>query len=248
MALTDKLTAIANAIRSKTGETGKMTLDQMPTKIGGIETGPSIDLSGITATESDVLDTASFMTSSGSIMQGLIPSKNSGDVILGQNGSTVELLFPSGYYDSDVHQTLDVSSTNTGLPVNQVETTWMSDNCADAFAIAASWASQASEVFGTTIWPLGIGFTLSVTEDGSETSTIIPIIFGNVCVKVVDSDISDFDFRATASINSQGNIIIEVGLTDAGSGFSVTKLEINGVDYASSITNTTPVRIYTFGY
>lgn len=123
MALTDKLTAIANAIRSKTGETGKMTLDQMPTKIGGIETGPSIDLSGITATESDVLDTASFMTSSGSIMQGLIPSKNSGDVILGQNGSTVELLFPSGYYDSDVHQTLDVSSTNTGLPVNQVETT-----------------------------------------------------------------------------------------------------------------------------
>ena len=42
MALTDKLTAIANAIRSKTGETGKMTLDQMPTKIGAIETGPSI--------------------------------------------------------------------------------------------------------------------------------------------------------------------------------------------------------------
>lgn len=42
MALTDKLTAIANAIRSKTGETEKMTLDQMPTKIGAIETGPSI--------------------------------------------------------------------------------------------------------------------------------------------------------------------------------------------------------------
>ena len=42
MALTNKLTAIANAIRSKTGETGKMTLDQMPTKIGAIETGPSI--------------------------------------------------------------------------------------------------------------------------------------------------------------------------------------------------------------
>ena len=39
MALTDKLTAIANAIRSKTGETGKMTLDQMPTKIGAIENG-----------------------------------------------------------------------------------------------------------------------------------------------------------------------------------------------------------------
>lgn len=33
MALTDKLTAIANAIRAKTGETGKMTLEQMPAKI-----------------------------------------------------------------------------------------------------------------------------------------------------------------------------------------------------------------------
>lgn len=33
MALTDKLTAIADAIRAKTGETGKMTLDQMPAKI-----------------------------------------------------------------------------------------------------------------------------------------------------------------------------------------------------------------------
>lgn len=33
MAITDKLTAIADAIRSNTGETGKMTLDQMPDKI-----------------------------------------------------------------------------------------------------------------------------------------------------------------------------------------------------------------------
>lgn len=33
MALTSKLTAIADAIRAKTGETGKMTLEQMPAKI-----------------------------------------------------------------------------------------------------------------------------------------------------------------------------------------------------------------------
>lgn len=36
MALIDKLTAIANAIRSKTGETGTMTLAEMPAKIAGI--------------------------------------------------------------------------------------------------------------------------------------------------------------------------------------------------------------------
>lgn len=38
MALTDKLTAIADAIRAKTGETGTMTLDEMPQKILAIVT------------------------------------------------------------------------------------------------------------------------------------------------------------------------------------------------------------------
>ena len=39
MALTDKLTAIADAIREKTGKADALTLDQMPTEIAGIETG-----------------------------------------------------------------------------------------------------------------------------------------------------------------------------------------------------------------
>ena len=39
MALTDKLTAIADAIRAKTGKTDSMTLAQMPTEIMGITTG-----------------------------------------------------------------------------------------------------------------------------------------------------------------------------------------------------------------
>jgi hypothetical protein len=39
MALTDKLTAIANAIREKTGKTESLTLDQMVTEITGIEVG-----------------------------------------------------------------------------------------------------------------------------------------------------------------------------------------------------------------
>lgn len=39
MALTDKLTNIADAIRGKTGKTEELTLDQMATEIAGIETG-----------------------------------------------------------------------------------------------------------------------------------------------------------------------------------------------------------------
>ena len=44
MALTDKLTAIADAIREKTGKTDSMTLEQMPTEIAGISVGVDVTL------------------------------------------------------------------------------------------------------------------------------------------------------------------------------------------------------------
>lgn len=47
MALTDKLTAIADAIRSKDGTTGTMTLDQMPGKISAITTADIISQADI---------------------------------------------------------------------------------------------------------------------------------------------------------------------------------------------------------
>lgn len=50
MALTDKLTAIGNAIRSKTGETELLTLDAMPAAIQGIETGGEIPTEALTLT------------------------------------------------------------------------------------------------------------------------------------------------------------------------------------------------------
>lgn len=43
MALTNKLTAIANAIRAKDGSTATMTLDQMPEKIAAISGSPIVD-------------------------------------------------------------------------------------------------------------------------------------------------------------------------------------------------------------
>ena len=43
MALTDKITAVANAIRAKDGSTATMTLDQMPEKIAAISGSPIVD-------------------------------------------------------------------------------------------------------------------------------------------------------------------------------------------------------------
>ena len=47
MALTNKLTAIGNAIRAKNGETALYTLDEMPQKIAAIETGSGGSGSGV---------------------------------------------------------------------------------------------------------------------------------------------------------------------------------------------------------
>lgn len=44
MALIDKLTAIADAIRAKTGKTATMTLDEMPTEIAAIEAGGDTEI------------------------------------------------------------------------------------------------------------------------------------------------------------------------------------------------------------
>ena len=49
MALIDKLTAIGNAIRAKTGGTELLTLDAMPTEIEGIQTGGTVEALDITA-------------------------------------------------------------------------------------------------------------------------------------------------------------------------------------------------------
>lgn len=49
MALTDKLSAIGNAIRAKTGGTELLTLDAMPTEIEGIQTGGTVEALDITA-------------------------------------------------------------------------------------------------------------------------------------------------------------------------------------------------------
>ena len=51
MALTDKLVSIANAIRSKTGKTDTLTLDQMPTEIEGIQTETPVIIKPLSVTE-----------------------------------------------------------------------------------------------------------------------------------------------------------------------------------------------------
>ena len=52
----EDLVAVADAIRSKTGETAGMALNEMPKAIGGISGGGGINTSDATATANDILN------------------------------------------------------------------------------------------------------------------------------------------------------------------------------------------------
>ena len=55
MALTDKLTSIADAIRTKNGTSAKLSLEDMASSILAIESGSGIDTSDATATADDII-------------------------------------------------------------------------------------------------------------------------------------------------------------------------------------------------
>lgn len=70
MALTDKLVAIADAIREKTGKTEEITLDQMVVEIEDIQTGVELPELTTPASEAEVFENKQYITQSGEIGTG----------------------------------------------------------------------------------------------------------------------------------------------------------------------------------
>ena len=92
MAITDKLTAVADAIRSKTGKAESMTIDQMPLEIAGIAAGGGTDgLRTYTFTINEDVSVAANTTKIIAVIEentDIVPGTCAGFVIFEVNGST----------------------------------------------------------------------------------------------------------------------------------------------------------------
>lgn len=127
MALTDKLTAIANALRSKTGGTAQLTLEQIASGISGLDT------SGSGGTTPTVPDIAKYWQVGTWATNSTAPTATTSRAYL-------EKKMASG-----------VSITNnTGAALNALTVSFDSNNKATAVSSATSVADGASKTFTDT--------------------------------------------------------------------------------------------------
>lgn len=116
---TTDLVKIANAIRTKTGTTDKISLEDMPAKIAAIEGGITLPELTNEGSASDLLSGKELIDSDGNIVTGTIETKNSSN--LTANGATVTV--PAGYYAAQTTKSIatatqatpSISVDNSGL-------------------------------------------------------------------------------------------------------------------------------------
>lgn len=118
------LTEIADAIRTKTGKSDTFLPSDMPAEILAIETGS--DVSGVTATASDVRSGKKIIDSSGTLVDGTLTTRSSSS--LSASGKTVTV--PAGIYDSQVQKSVSdsnlvASNIKSGVTIFGVQGTYV---------------------------------------------------------------------------------------------------------------------------
>lgn len=97
MSINEKMTALADAVRAKTGQTGKLSIDAMTTAVNNMSTGvelPELTNEGVAA---DVLSGKEFIDSNGNVVTGTMLIYSGDEVTLDVTNTTHVL--DDGYYE-----------------------------------------------------------------------------------------------------------------------------------------------------
>ena len=247
---TSTLTSIGDAIREKTGKSDTFLPSDMPAEILAIETGS--DVSGVTATASDVRSGKKFVNSSGAVVTGTVTARTASNVTSSNN----VVVIPAGIYDSKVSktvgtakraatytpgtsdQTIPAGRYLTGAQTIKGDANLEADNIISGKSIfgVTGWAPKAIELTtGNTTYKGGsLRITLSSSDISSDIQTVDAL-----CVWATTSNSDVIAFLRPGYTNQ----LLVYNITDSQttySNFSISGREIDtGID--ESIFPTTSV-------
>lgn len=162
------MTSIGNAIRSKTGKTSKMLPAIMPQEILNISTGA--DVSGVTATPSEVLSGSKFVNSSGVLKTGTMPINSVQDIILNESRKTYQI--PQGYHSGLGIVKLDPDMPAVGGNLGIAEVTLASDHSAQEWKTLCKIPYAGNNSHNDKL------FIMLLRKDTTEITYSIPLIIG----------------------------------------------------------------------
>lgn len=125
MALTDKLKAIADAIREKTGNTAKLSLDAMPSAISGIKSNPVLQSKTVTpSTSKQTVTPDSGYDGLSSVTVNAMANGAMSDISVSSSGVITSQIGTSGYLASGTKKTksLTTQAAKTVTPTTSNQT------------------------------------------------------------------------------------------------------------------------------